>query len=686
MKIVPVRQASTAGGEIAPGLYARTDLKRYADSMRLLRNALPKQEGPSMNRPGFLYEGAAKVADLTLGLGRLYGFVFSSGTLANNFTLEFVPGFIRIWKNGALLTSGGVPIEIATPYTVDDIPRLKFTQLGQILTIFCKQKRTRELKWISDTNWTLTEFTITRAITAPTGLVITHIPPGTSTLAAKVWQVVVTAVKAETKEESLPSLYQQATMAPSNNDPAVYSWNAVAGAAEYNIYRGRNGRLGYVGTAVGVTTYSDDGEYPVYAEAPPTNRDPFTSVDEANMPQVGTYHDQRLAMANAWNNPGEIEMSRMGEHLNFDRAAPPKATDAVTLNISSDQYEEIRNLISYGRSLFVLTNGMEQLITGSEGVIWQNDIVFDDQPSRWGSSWLDAIQIGQMVLFVQDTGASIRDIFPPDKTRSNDLTLVVRHLFEGYTIRSWCYAHEPFRQLWVVRSDGALLSCTYVKELDLWAWARHDTDGDKFEDVCAVPENGEHAVRAMIQRNVNGTWRRYIERLSPRLKADWADLVFLDSAVTKTNCTTVTGLSHLIGRTVYALADGVVQGPFEVSAEGEITLGGLAAKVHVGLKITAQGHTLDLYSSEAEIRVRSKLVKQVYMEVERSMPFKAGQRLTDVLERAHKPDGSAWTEPYTGLVRVNINSDWSDEGAVVWEHTDPTPLTILSIIREVEFG
>jgi hypothetical protein len=74
------------------------------------------------------------------------------------------------------------------------------------------------------------------------------------------------------------------------------------------------------------------------------------------------------------------------------------------------------------------------------------------------------------------------------------------------------------------------------------------------------------------------------------------------------------------------------------------------------------------------------------MEVEQSMPFKAGQRLTDVLERAHRSDGSAWTQPYTGLVKANINSDWDDSGAVVWEHTDPTPLTILSIIREVEIG
>jgi hypothetical protein len=686
-KPVAVRQSSVAGGEIDPGLYARTDLKRYSDSAKLLRNVISRQEGPGMNRSGLLYKGRAKVhADLTLGRGRLYGFVFASGTLAYNFVLEFLPGTIRVWKNGVQVLSAGVPVEIATPYVAEDIPRLKFTQIGQRLTIFCKQKTTRELTWLSDESWTLAEFQIVRAIAPPVGAAVDVAPPATATQAAKLWRVVVTAVKEGTKEESLPSAYAEATMAISANTPATYSWDAVAGASEYNIYRGRNGKFGYVGTAVGTTIFHDDGQYPVYAESPPANRNPFPGADD--MPQCGTYHDQRLAVGNAWNNPGEVEMSRMGEHHNFDRASPPKATDAVTLNVSSGQYEEIRNILSYGRGLLVMTNATEQLIGGSEGVITQDDMVFDDQPTHWGSSWLDALKIGPAVVFVQDVGATVRDMIPLDKTRSNDLTLVARHLFNGHEIISWCYAHEPFRQIWAVRSDGALLACTYVKEIEQWAWTRHDTDGDKFESVCSVPEAGENAVYALVQRYVGGQWVRYHERLAPRLGQALADGVFLDSATTYSGppATSITGLEHLIGRTVYALADGIPRGPFVVTPEGTVTLETPAAKVHVGLRIVVQGHTLGVHSPQVELRPRQKLIKQVFMEVADSMPFKAGQRLTDTLETAHLPDGSPWTAPRTGLVKVNINADWDDAGEVVWEHTDPTPLTILSIIREVDFG
>jgi hypothetical protein len=240
--------------------------------------------------------------------------------------------------------------------------------------------------------------------------------------------------------------------------------------------------------------------------------------------------------------------------------------------------------------------------------------------------------------------------------------------------------------IWAVRDDGVLLSCTYVRQLEQWAWARHDSQEAIFESVCSTPEATENTVRFMVRRYVNGQWRRNIEKLAPRVNQGIADGLFLDSAVSKTSVTIVTGLTHLIGREVYALVDGVPQGPFTVSAQGEITLNPGGVKVHVGLRITAQGHTLDVYSTEREIRTAKKLVKKVYMEVEDSMPFKAGQRFSDVLQRTTHPDGLQWLIPRTGLVQVNINADWDDSGAVVWEHTDPTPLTIMSVIREVDFG
>ena len=62
-------------------------------------------------------------------------------------------------------------------------------------------------------------------------------------------------------------------------------------------------------------------------------------------------------------------------------------------------------------------------------------------------------------------------------------------------------------------------------------------------------------------------------------------IVYLDSALSYSGVatTTITGLSHLEGKTVYALADGLSVGPFIVSS-GQITLNTAASNVVVGLK------------------------------------------------------------------------------------------------------
>jgi hypothetical protein len=52
-----VAQRSFAGGEIAPALYARTDLAKYATGARTCRNMIVQRHGGATNRPGRLHRG-----------------------------------------------------------------------------------------------------------------------------------------------------------------------------------------------------------------------------------------------------------------------------------------------------------------------------------------------------------------------------------------------------------------------------------------------------------------------------------------------------------------------------------------------------------------------------------------------------------------------------------------------------
>lgn len=732
----PVRQASFIGGEIAPGLFGRTNLKEYANSLRLARNMIPRQEGPLCNRAGFRYLGRAKY---DTGACRLIPFVYSEGTLARNYVLEVGAGYIRFWKDGAQVLypvghpQAGQPIEVTTPWVYADIPFLKFTQSGQEMTICRAHLTPRRLVWyrepLSSSNvmngvtvpasgWALYEWSLLRTLNPPAG-VPTVAPgvgigtpsgsgwPSDDTTVAKSWVWAVTAVDPINKSESLPVLSLPVTTQINTSHTIDVTWPTVAGAGEYNVYRGRNGKYGFIGSVVaaagaGTATFHDDGQYPVYAETPPTGRNPFALLTGTqmydNQPQVVTYHDQRLCFANAWNAPAEVEMSRVGEYRNFDRASPPKAEDAVTFNIVNRRYEEIRNLVSVRMGLLILTNATEWLVAGSEGILAQDDIALVPK-ARWGSSWLDPLLIGEEVLFNLDVGSTIRSMIPAIEDPGQDLTLLAQHLFHGHTITSWDYCHEPFRVVWATREDGTLLSLTYVKEHDVSAWAHHDTgNGDLFEWVCSVPEGGDNVLYALIQRKFGAEVHRHIERMTPRTKTtyDQSGCVYLDSAIYNYVSGTTVACPHLVGREVNVMADGRKYGPYTVSPGGTVTIPVAAMHVWVGLPIVAQGATLDMYSAQEELRPTRKLIKKVFAEVEASAPFQAGQGLNDPLRKAQLPDGQGWEPPapwatpryegHTGLVEIPIESNWSDNGMVVWQQAEPFPLTILTLIREVEFG
>ena len=103
------------------------------------------------------------------------------------------------------------------------------------------------------------------------------------------------------------------------------------------------------------------------------------------------------------------------------------------------------------------------------------------------------------------------------------MTIFSNHLFDGYTIVDWAYQKTPNSTIWAVRSDGVVLSLTYVKDQQMLAWTRHDFGGFA-ENVCAVPNGTIYDVYFVIRRLVpyfgaasfGNIYSRYVERLSDR--------------------------------------------------------------------------------------------------------------------------------------------------------------------------
>ncbi|HGE1973901.1 TPA: hypothetical protein ACGKFT_006727, partial [Pseudomonas aeruginosa] len=99
--------------------------------------------------------------------------------------------------------------------------------------------------------------------------------------------------------------------------------------------------------------------------------------------------------------------------------------------------------------------------------------------------------------------------------RPSDVSVLSSHLLRGYTIEDQAFTLTPNGVLWMVRNDGVLLGFTFMPEQQVFAWHRHDTDGE-IESVATVPEGDEDILYMIVKRTINGSTKRYIERMQSR--------------------------------------------------------------------------------------------------------------------------------------------------------------------------
>jgi hypothetical protein len=147
---MPATQGSFAGGELTPSLWGRRDLPRYAQSLRRCKNFMITPHGAAVSRPGTMLVAETKLSG---GSGaKLIPFVYSGN---NSLVLEFGNAYIRFHQNGAPVMNGGVPLEVATPYSWLDLPQLKYAQSGDVLTLVHQNYLPMELTRSSTLIWTL---------------------------------------------------------------------------------------------------------------------------------------------------------------------------------------------------------------------------------------------------------------------------------------------------------------------------------------------------------------------------------------------------------------------------------------------------------------------------------------------------------------------------------------------------
>lgn len=236
-------------------------------------------------------------------------------------------------------------------------------------------------------------------------------------------------------------------------------------------------------------------------------------------PGCVAYFQQRKCFAASFAQPDTFWMTVTGNYKNFNSSMPPRDDDAITNTLASQQVNHIKALVPMNDGMLALTSGGAwQISGGSTGAAITPASITATAQAYTGCSDLPPLHINTNLLYTTFKGSIVRDLaynFYVKVFTGSDRSSLSDHLFFGQVLTEWCWAEEPYRLVWAVRADGILLSLTYVIDQEVFAWARHDTQG-LVESICTVSEADEDAVYIVVRRNIGGNWLRYIERFASR--------------------------------------------------------------------------------------------------------------------------------------------------------------------------
>jgi hypothetical protein len=472
----------------------------------------------------------AEVKDSTKKV-RLLRFEFSTDQA---YVIEAGHQYFRFYMNGGRIESPpGTPVEIVTPYTETDLPRLKYVQSADTLYLAHPNYPLHKLVRQSHTSWTLTPVNllppptyegglsaanITLTLGATTGLGVSVTASANLFDASDVGRMlrsgqgrgtirsVATATSATIDVldafssttlaggswvlEGSPN----ATLTPSGISTTGGPRHAIATLTLSSPASGwRQSDVGrYVRVNKGVlriTKYSSASvvEAEVLTELANLNAAPGGSwsiedpafSDARGYPRAVAFFEQRLILGGSKAQPQTFWGSNSGEYEVFGLGSDDD--DAFEFAIAANDVNTI-NWIVPARVLLMGTASSEFSVSGGDRgtqvAIGPNNV--DVKSSTfWGSTDLVApIRIGNAALFVTRTGTELREMvfsLERDAYIANDLLLLAKHLTIPAGIVDMAYQRHPNSTVWCVRGDGVMLALTYQREHDVVGWSRHLT-------------------------------------------------------------------------------------------------------------------------------------------------------------------------------------------------------------------
>jgi hypothetical protein len=413
-------------------------------------------------------------------------------------------------------------------------------------------------------------------------------------------------------------------------------------------------------------------------------------------PRTVCLHDQRLIFGGSLKKPLTLHGSQIDDFENFQIGSA--ADQAFKFTISANESNPVQWITTQSK-LLIGTAGDEWALgpQNTDQALGPGNVSARQQ-SSFGSAYLQARVVNEVVLFSQRQSKKIRELtfsFEKDGWVAPDLTILASHIADlGFA--ETAFAQQPDAIFWTITQGGILVGMTYERDQNVVGWHRHATDGS-FESVATI-YGGERAdeVWLSVKRHVNGQDVRYIERFDPNFRPSfenedkdhywYLDCAFRSSGATEV--TTVTGLSHLEGKMAGILGDGANQ-PMRQVVGGAITLQEPAKIVLAGLPYVSTVRPMNLNIANADT-----------MQGRKIRIHKMVVRLFKSLTAKFSSDGDTWDEiffrdradpmddsppVFTGDKEVSTGATYSTQQAMSIRQDRPFPLCVLAEILWVNF-
>lgn len=678
-------QNSLVAGEITPLLHARPELDLYRKGVAELQNFLILPQGGVTRRPGTVFVSEVKSS---AGKVRLVPFQFSTEDV---YMLEFGNLYMRVYKNGAQIESGGSPYEIVTPFTIAEVEEMSFTQSGDYLFIDHENHPPQELTRVADDDWAIETQELFDGPYDP---------------------------EQYNKNNNL-GVFASTTLTPGGTSGATTITASGSGLTSFFVEDdiGRVIRLydssGSVWGSAIITSYTNALVVGVttffgmdFGSTTGTTRWRLGSwSDQHGWPRHVVFHEQRLVHAGTPTYVNRVWGSRPDDFRSHSPSDPDGQVDdshAYAYSLATGSFDDIKWLQS-DRALMCGTSSGPFALGGADPDTPITPLSIRAKfESALGCNTATPVHIAESIIYARKGGTGIigaKYSFEKAGFVGQDISSFSEHLFRrGVTVMS--SAIIPFYTVVCLTTvDDEVLTLTYFPEQGVLAWSHWTIGGTDVvvESVAVIPDqNDDHSqIWLVVKRTINGQTKRYIEYFNQVFDTEDVpvkdDMHFVDCGIIYDGAatTTITGLDHLEGQTVQVVADGYVHDERVVDS-GEITLDAEASVVHVGLACPCHLKSLpvEYLSDSGGTQHKIKRISHLYANIFNSMAgLQFGKSLGDLETVALRTPDDLMDDSiplFSGTVDLPYDGGYDRDQQYFIYQGDPVSLTIRSIGAELQ--